>query len=338
MCRFRWIGYFWAYLCASVLFGEGVSSLEGNYLSNIRQVTFSTMGFERAGEAYFSPDGKMIVFQAVPKGKKQFQIFIMDLEERIPRLVSTGRGACTCAYFKPDGKKIIFASSHENPEMDWEKDQQSSENGRYRWVLVPYTNIYEANLDGGDLIALTSGPAYHAECAYCSDGTQIVYTSNEDGHLNLYVMNADGSNARQITHTRSCYNGGPFFSPSGMQIVFRADRDLADFLQLFLINSDGTEEKQLTCNQAVNWAPYWHPNGNVIAYTTSIHGHQQYEIYLLNLSNGKEVRLTDNPAFDGLPSFSPDGKRILWTSKRGGQASQVFIADFTIPEGWDEEF
>ena len=140
---------------------------EEPYLSNIRQLTFPSMGFERAGEAYFSPDGTKILFQAIPKGSLQFQIYLMDLSDNHPLLVSTGKGACTCAYFHPEGKKLIFASSHENPER--RQDQQFSE-GSYKWDLTPYMNIDEANLDGSGLTALTSGPAYHAECSYSSDG------------------------------------------------------------------------------------------------------------------------------------------------------------------------
>ena len=84
--------------------------LEWPVLTNIQQLTFPSMGFEKAGEAYFSPDSKTILFQAVPTGEKNYQIYSLNIEEGIPRLVSTGRGACTCAYFRPDGKKIIFAS------------------------------------------------------------------------------------------------------------------------------------------------------------------------------------------------------------------------------------
>lgn len=312
-------------------------ALEQRCLANVRQLTFPEMGFERAGEAYFSPDSKKILFQAVPKGREQFQIFIMDLEENKPVLVSTGRGACTCANFRPDGKKIIFASSHSDPSP-LTIDQQSSNKGNYKWDLTSYMNIYEANPDGSELVALTAGAAYHAECAYSSDGSEIVYASNEDGSMNLYVMNADGSNVRQMTHTRSCYNGGPFFSPDNRQIVFRADRDRPDYLQLFLIEREGIEERQLTHNGAVNWSPYWHPNGQVIAYTTSIHGHQHYEIYLLNVNTGKEYRLTHNPTFDGLPVFNLAGDKLLWTSKRGDQTSQVFIADFTLPHELNNGF
>lgn len=304
------------------------------YLSNIRQITFSEMGFEKAGEAYFSPDGSSILFQAVPKGEGSYQIYFLDLEDprAVPKLVSTGRGACTCAYFHPYLPKIIFASSHESPLKE-EVTKEKSLN--YKWELTPYMNIYEANLDGSELKALTRGPAYHAECAYSPDGTQIVYASNEDGHMNLYTMNSNGEEVRQLTFTRSCYNGGPFFSPCGSKIIFRADRQKADYLQIYLMDSDGLNEKQLTDNEAVNWAPYWHPNGECFAFTTSLHGHHRYEIYLQSLKNSQLVRLTHHVGFDGLPSFSHDGTKLMWTSKRSSDGScQVFIAEFELPENF----
>lgn len=146
-----------------------ITSLLGDepYLSNITQLTFPSMGFSKAGEAYFSSDDAVILFQAVPASKQDYQIYRMDLNEGVPHLVSTGKGACTCAFFHPNGKKIIFASSHEDPgpiEMNHERS------GKYTWNLTPYMNIYEANPDGSELKALTFGPAYHAECAYSPDG------------------------------------------------------------------------------------------------------------------------------------------------------------------------
>lgn len=310
--------------------------LEGQALLNIKQMTFPSMGFEKAGEAYFSPDDQTIAFQAVPEGQEHYQIYIMDLNEGKPRMVSTGKGACTCAYFHPNGEKLIFASSHEDPSLNDNEEKNANANGqstgRYKWDLTPYMNIYESNLDGSQLIPLTEGSAYHAECAYSPDGESIVYASNEDGSMNLYIMKADGADKKQITFTSNCYNGGPFFSPDGKKILFRADRDVPDYLQIYVINTDGTNEQQLTANHAVNWAPYWHPNGKVIAFTTSLHGHRHYEIYLLNIETNVVYRLTHNSTFDGLPVFSHDGKKILWTSKRGlDETCQIFIADFVMP-------
>lgn len=320
--------FFLATFLSLPVFGEEIfnSHLETPALHNITQLTFTWMGFEKAGEAYFSPDSQAILFQAVPKEKENYQIYRLNLDENIPFMISTGRGACTCAYFRPDAKKIIFASSHDTPDPGFTLKN-------YKWDLTPYMNIYEANPDGSALTALTHGSAYHAECAYSSDGSRIVYASNESGSMNIYTMKSDGSDVQQITHTDHCYNGGPFFSPDNSKIIFRADRDKANYLQIYVINSDGTEEKQLTFNDAVNWAPFWHPNGKVIAFTTSLHGHQHYEIYLLNIESGALHRLTHNATFDGLPTFNREGTKLLWTSKRGkDNTCQVFIADFTMPE------
>lgn len=312
---------------------------EGRYLKNIKQITFPSMGFEKSGEAYFSPDGKNIAFQAVPLGQKHYQIYIMNLDENMPRMISTGKGACTCAYFHPNGKKIIFASNHEDPllnnfETQREAQGYKRDNSNYTWELTPYMNIYEANLDGSDLKALTSGPNYHAECSYSPDGSRIVFASNASGTMNIHTMDADGTHEQQVTHTDFSYNGGPFFSPSGDRIIFRSDRHIPHYLQIYIINADGSEEHQITDNEAVNWAPYWHPNGQTVVFTTSLHGHNHYEIYGINVKTGMSYRITHNTHFDGLPVFDAKGERMMWTSKRGpDNTCQLFIADFILPIG-----
>jgi Tol biopolymer transport system component len=314
-------------LLFSGMISSAHSAPEDLCLHNIRQVTFPTMGFEKAGESYFSPDGHSIIFQAVPWGERYYQIYTLDLDAKVPVRVSTGQGGCTCGFYRPDGAKIIFASSHEREETP--TPLPSSD--RYSWELTPYMNIYEANVDGSFLKALTSGSPYHAECGYSPDGTKIVYASNESGSMNLYLCDADGGNAHPLTKTSHCYNGGPFFSPHGDWIVFRADRQEEDLLQLYLIRPDGSEERPLTSDQHVNWAPFWHPNGRVIAYTTSKHGHHAYQIYLMDIETNRTCRLTYTNTFEGLPSFSADGEEITWTSKRGDGTAQVFVADFTLP-------
>ena len=335
-------------MCAGLIatLGGGVAFAEphreSDTLTNIRQITNNTVGLEKAGEAYFSADASMVIFQAVPKGEKHYQIYTISLEPGAePKMVSTGRGACTCGYFHPDGKKIIFASSHTDPRIDDPTIEipmpgYKRKGSRYQWDFNPFMEIYQANLDGSDLKSLTNKPGYDAEGAYSRDGKMIAFASNRGGDMNIYTMRADGSNVRQITHAKNSYNGGPFFSPDGKRIVFRADRQKRDYLQLYVVNADGTNEVQLTDNEHVNWAPYWHANGKCVLYTTSEQGHRNYEVYLLNVETRAKHRITNSPRFDGLPVFSNDGKKMMWTSQRGsGGSSQVFIADFTLPAGFD---
>src|SRR5262245_25306010 len=90
---------------------------ESLYLKNIRQVT-RDVAFARAGEGYFSPDGRTVIFQAEEKGSGNpfYQIFTQDLTTGKFRRVSGGVGKTTCAYFRPDGRKVIYASTHLDPD------------------------------------------------------------------------------------------------------------------------------------------------------------------------------------------------------------------------------
>lgn len=319
--------------------------LESAHLKNVRQVTFD---FVRAGEGYFAPDGKQIVFQAEEKGDNPFyQIFTMDLATGKFRRISPGMGRTTCPYFHPDGKKLIYASSHLDPDAkkvqaaefkQREADAKAGVRRRYKWDFDPFMDVFECNLDGSGLKQLTNAKGYDAECSYSSDGKQIVFCSQRDGDLQLYVMNSDGSGVRKLTNAPGCYNGGPFFSPDGSRVIFRADRQKKDELQIYVINADGTGEKQLTKEEGwVNWAPFWHPDGKHVIFTAADHSNPtvrpNYDLYLLNVDTGKKTRLTFAPGQDVLPVFSPDGKKVMWTSTRDGMmpGAQLFMADFVMP-------
>jgi Tol biopolymer transport system component len=319
---------------------------EAVHLKNIRQVTSD---FVRAGEGYFSPDGKQIIFQAEEKdtGNPFYQIFVMDLASGKYRRVSPGVGKTTCAYFRPDGRKIIFASSHLDPDAKKhyaeeyrlrEEEKKQGKRRRYVWDFDPYMDIFEANPDGSGLKRLTAAKGYDAEGSYSADGKQIVFCSNRDGNLELYIMDADGSNVRKLTNAPNCYNGGPFFSPDGKRVIFRSDRKKKDHLQLYVINSDGTGERALTDDDNwVFWAPYWYKDGKHIIYTAADHSNPtvrpNYDLYWLNIETGKKVRLTFAPGADVLPVFSPDYRKVLWTSSRDGrQPPQLYLADFVPPK------
>ncbi|PQO47528.1 biopolymer transporter Tol [Blastopirellula marina] len=327
---------------------EKPASIEGDYLANVRQVT---SGMVKAGEGYFSPDGKTIVYQAVPLQYPFYQIYTQPLSGGEPTLISTGRGRTTCAYFSPDAKQILFASSHLDPNMteteqaeiaQQEADRKSGTRRRYSWDFDPFTDIFVKDLKSGELTQLTTEKGYDAEGAFSKDGTKIAFCSNRDGDPDLYIMDADGSNVKQLTDAKG-YDGGPFISPNGKWVVFRSDRKQEEFLQIYVIGVDGQHETALTDNVGVNWAPYWHPTKPYIIWAGADHsqpGRPNYDLWLMKydetadgIKPGKVWRITDSPAADVLPVFSPDGKKLMWTSTRtDDHSSQLFIADFQLPE------
>ncbi|MDA7978171.1 MAG: biopolymer transporter Tol [Pirellulales bacterium] len=324
------------------------SSLESKYLHNVRQVT---SGFTKAGEGYFSPDGKTIVYQAISDTYPFYQIYKQPLVGGTPQLLSRGRGRTTCAYFSPDGKKILFASSHTDPQLDKteadairqaEEDARNNVRRRYQWDFDPHMEIYEANLDGKNLTPLTNAPGYDAEGAYSVDGKSIAFCSMRDGDPDIFLMNSDGSNLRQITNAPG-YDGGPFVSPDGNWIVFRSDREKKDYLQIHVIGVDGQNETALTDNNGVNWGPYWHPTQPYLIWSGADHSdptkRPNYDLWVMKYKiedgkfiGGEKTRITDNIAADVLPVFSPDGRKLMWTSTRTeNRTSQLFIADVTLP-------
>lgn len=338
-----------------------LSPLESQSLGNLRQVT---RGMAKAGEGYFSPDGGRIVYQAVPQDYPFYQIYTQPLAGGEPQRVSSGRGRTTCSYFSPDGRRILFASSHRDPQIDQteadarrrqEEDRKSGVRRRYEWDFDPHMDLFESDLDGGNLKQLTSAYGYDAEGAYSRDGRWIAFCRDSEADPNrpvadarpknpdIYLMRSDGSDVRRLT-TAPGYDGGPFISPDGKWIVFRSDRKKESYLQLYVIGVDGKHETQLTDVDGVNWGPYWHPTEPWIIWSGADHSNPKarpnYDLWLARyrvvddrFTLDKPVRITDSPSADVLPVFSPDGKRLMWTSTRtADHSSQLFLADIRLPD------
>ena len=339
-------------ICAAPLGAEepSLSEFEGTYLSNLRQVT---TGFEKAGEGYFSPDGKTIIYQAIRSEYPFYQIYTQPLAGGEPKLVSTGRGRTTCAYFSPDGNKILFASSHTDPQMkqteeeairEAEEDAKSGKRRRYSWNFDTHMDIYQANPDGSNLQRLTTAPGYDAEGAYSADGKLIAYCSMADGDPDIYLMQADGTPVRQLTNTDG-YDGGPFISPNQKWVVYRSDRIEPQMLQIHVVSLDGKHDIALTSGASVNWGPYWHPTQPYLIWAGADHSkpgaRPNYDLWMARYHEGGEkhfrieepIRITDSAAADVLPVFSPNGKQLMWTSTRTPEhTSQLFIADLKLPK------
>ncbi len=316
---------------------------EEKHLRNVRQLTFSG---ENA-EAYFSADDKQISFQYHQGEGTCDQIYVMDTEGKNKRMVSTGKGRTTCAFFFPNGKRILYSSTHAaGPECPKPPDYSKG----YVWKLYPEFDIYTAKPDGSNVKRLTDAPGYDAEATISRDGKKIVFTSLRTGDPEIYVMDADGKNVKQLTHEPG-YDGGPFFSPDGKKIVYRAahpesEAEKKDYqeliqtsqlrptrLEIFVMDADGSNKRQLTKAGAGSFAPFFHPDGKRIIFASNMADPKgrNFDLYLINLDGTGLERVTYSPEFDSFPMWTSDGKKLVWASNRNAAKrgdTNIFIADW----------
>jgi TolB protein len=313
------------------------------HLQNLKQLTF---GGENA-EAYFSADGKQLIFQSTRDGRGCDQIYTMNIDGSNVKMISNGDGRTTCSYFFPDAKRILYSSTHLGdkqcpPRPDFSKG--------YVWAVYPSFDIFTAKPDGSDLKQLTNTPGYDAETTITLDGKKLVFTSMRDGDLDIYTMDANGKNVRRLTNELG-YDGGPFWSYDGKQIVYRAnhpktDQQKADYtellkqnlirpttLEIWVMNADGSNKRQVTSNGKANFGPYFFPDGKRIIFASNMDDPRgrNFDLYKINTDGTELERITFNDTFDGFPMFSPDGKKLVFASNRAAKTqgeTNVFIADW----------
>ena len=325
--------------------------LEVQFLSRTRQITFEG---RRAGEGYFSADGRQMIFQSErEQGNPFFQIYLLDRDTGQTTRVSPGHGKTTCAWIHPTGNKVLYASTQDDPDALAEQKEEldlreSGNERRYSWDYDQYYDIYEFDLQAKGYKNLTSTIGYDAEGSWSPDGRLIAFASNRSAYQEtlteeqqkqfdldpawaneIYIMDADGSNVRRLTNQPG-YDGGPFFSPDGTRICWRRFSENGATAEIMTMNIDGTDQRQLTTLQAMSWAPYYHPSGKYLIFTTNRHGFANFELYLVDAEGKSEPqRVTHTPGFDGLPVFTPDGEQLAWTTNRTSlKQSQIFIAEW----------
>ena len=319
------------------------SGQETSRLHNIRQLTF---GGQNA-EAYWSPDGKRLIFQSTREGYGCDQIFIMHADGSTVKLVSTGKGRTTCGYFLPDGKHIVYASTHEGgdacpPPADRSKG--------YAWAVYPTYDIYLATDEGKIVRKLTESAGYDAEATVNFETGRIVYTSVSSGDLELWSMQSDGSRKTRLTFAEG-YDGGAVFSRDGRKIVWRAHHhtDPAEIarhrellaanltspmkMEIYISGADGKNARKLTDFGCASFAPTFTPGGSKILFASNRHacGSRKFELFLMNTDGTGLEQVTNFGGFVSFPEFSPDGKQLVfasdWNAKRPYEFN-IFVADW----------
>ncbi len=314
-----------------------------SHLRNIRQLT---NGGENA-EAYFSHDGRRLIFQSTRDGRTCDQQYIMNVDGSGVRRVSSGEGKTTCGYFMDGDRRILFASSQALEKACPPRPDASK---GYVWRLDPF-DIYVARADGSGLERITHNDVYTAEGVLSPDGRKIVYTSLKNGDLDIYVMNIDGSGVAQLTHQIG-YDGGPWWSPDGKSIVYRATHpssadELASYksllaqrlvrpnkMDLWIMDADGGNQRQITHLGAASFGPSWTSDGKQIIFSSNHHTDPKlgnFDLFLINPDGTGLEQVTTAATFDGFPMFSPDGGTLVWASNRHAanpHETNVFIADW----------
>ena len=313
------------------------------HLANIRQLTF---GGNNA-EAYFSSDGKQIIYQWQQKVDEGCdQQYVMNADGSNIRRVSNGQGRTTCGAFIDRDRRVLYSSTfQDSPDCPPRPDMSKG----YVWPLGNL-EIYTSKPDGSDLKQLTKNGHYNAETTVSPDGKTLLFTSTKDGDIELYTMRVDGSDVKRLT-TRVGYDGGAWFSPDGKQIVWRAAypktaADTADYLRLlgqklvrpartevFVANADGSNARQITNLGGANFAPIFAPDMKKIIFSSNYEKPRSgnFDLYLINPDGTGMEKITTHGDFDSFPMFSPDGKKLLWASNRHQALpgeTNVFIADW----------
>ncbi len=241
------------------------------------------------------PGGGTLTFGSDRDGNSQ--IYVMDGDEcHLQKLTTDVAGSWGPAW-SPDGTQLAFVSG-------------------------PY--LYKMNADGSNKSRLvTNAPAGQQWFSEWSpDGTQIAFQI-DIGCQEIFVVNADGTNLRQLTSTPGRDNYSPSWSPDSMQILFTSRRDPGNDGEAWVMYADGSNQHQITPdNSSPDGYFAWSPDGSKIAFVSRRDGN--WEVYVMNIDGSNQVRLTNNNADDWYPKWSPDSNRLVFYSDRDSN-NEIYV-------------
>lgn len=294
-------------------------------LSGHVQLTSETE-FAKAGESYFSPDGRMIIFQGTPRPEgdapedRHYGMYVAPAKRDSrghliglgPMLLLSEHGSSnTCGWFHPtdfrSGERytLLYGTTTTPPNEEAASGYQRG-TSRYTWQFPNEMEVVTQRIEPGDsghpwvaddALPLWTRDGYDAEASWSPDGRHVLYTrlkpGSDDGDLWIYDTVTE-------THTELIaepgYDGGPFFSPDGTRICYRSDRRGDKALQLYIseLAFDDTgkvtgiaREIPITDNEHVNWAPFFTPDGSMLFYATSTVSHANYEVFAIDAAGDR---------------------------------------------------
>lgn len=231
------------------------------------------------------------------------EIYLMDANGDNRQNLTDNRADALCPVWSPDATKVVFMSNRGGN-----------------------VEIYVMDSDGRNQKNLTNNKADDISPSWSPDGSKIAFASNRDnGNWGIYIMDADGGNPIKIVDNAYPYYGEPAWSPDGSEMTFTYDRDGKG--EIYRMNRDGSNQRNLTNNPAWDCRSWWNPDGIKIMFVSFRDGND--EVYIMDVNGRNQKNLTQNPAYDRGPAWSPDGSRIAFVSGRDGndETSEIYVMD-----------
>jgi TolB protein len=236
---------------------------------------------------------------AVRKANDQYQLVVVDVDGQNPQVLLSEKEILLLPAWRPDGSEILVTSYRTGRPELWV----------YRFADRSFRSLgHRGNTMGG---------------AYSPDGKRIVYCQSEGPNTDIWVMNADGSNARRLTKDPSI-DVSPTWSPDGTKIAFASDR--AGSPQLYVMNADGSGVRRLTFQGNYNQEPSWSPRGDAIAFTARDE-RKVFDVFWVTPDKGVISRITqDQGRTNEQPSYAPNGRLMVFRTDRNG-FGQLVVSD-----------
>jgi Tol biopolymer transport system component len=310
----------------------------------------------------WSPDGTMLAFLSHDLQSNGSTLFVMNADGSDQRAIH--RGATSRPEWSPDGRWIVVSSfvedvqrdqivvvavdgsgatrltSHENVptaglSMGNVDPVWSPDGSQIAFAALQSdgpSEIHVINPDGSTVQRLTDSPTGKQRPVWSPDGTRIAFTTDFPDP-EVWVMNADGTDQRNLSNDPMAIDIAPSWSPDGSIIAFVSQADSGN--QIMLVNADGSDLHGITALPGVAERLDWSPDGTRIAFSPFNESGNRGIIVVS--ADGSEFRqLTDAATGDGDPAWSPDGTQIAFVSTRDGgqpvQCSWSTIADMAFVE------
>jgi len=276
----------------------------------------------------FSPDGNKIVFCSIRRDtnsdgvidrRDNFAIYIIDGDGKNERQIVNDDSQNTYPSFSPDGNKIVYLSRRRDTNGDGKVD------------LLDNPGVYIKDLNGKGERCIVSDEYHNKFPSFSPDGDKVLFASWREYNSGIYTIDIDGKNEKQMV-SDEYDNTFPSFSLNGQKIVYASWRrdtnrdgkiDLHDNSSIYIMDSDGRNERELASDRYNNSFPVFSPDGTKIVYLSrrrdtnkdgKIDSLDNSAVYICDTKGKNKKCLVSDKSYNKFPSFSPNGKKILFLS------------------------